>query len=424
MLRKFIKGVQQIGLENTKDRLEYQRALMVNTLTLSIQVFIVALMMVVFGYQLWIHLTIGIASFLALKPTYYLNKIGKFNWAALYLINLCVLGILTASYFAFYDSRFSETENWLCAFIAVSVFLFDGARMRFHFWAITILLLGAKVLKFYILEIPMGQDFVLLLVNTIILCLGLFVFLLIFKYGLRRSLDKLEEADRTKNKLFSIVAHDLRSPFALFETMLEAGKKELITQDQFLELQKNLQQKFEPIKDTVTTLLDWSQVQLNNIEPELVVFQVRSEIERVLSSLEMATSEKKQTVSWKGDFGSIETDVNHFRITIRNIIHNAVKFSPNGSDIEIGCSEDSTHVTLSIKDQGDGMETEKINQILNNKPLMSSRGTSGEKGTGIGLHLAKELLDKNDIKLSIDSKVGVGSVFTLKIPKRIGGGNK
>ena len=265
MFRKFIRSFLRIGLDRTQDRLEYQRVLLVNTLTLVIQGFILVLIGIVIGYQLWTHVLIGIGSFLLLKPTYYLNSIGKYNWAGLYMVNLCVLGILAASYVAFFESRFSETENWLYAFIAISVFLFDGGLMRFHFWLITIEVLLAKVVKFYVLNIPMGQDFVLLLVNSIILSLGLYVFLLIFKFGLRRSLKKLEEADRTKNKLFSIVAHDLKSPFTLFQSMLDASKAEDITPDQFIKMRDGLTEKFQPIRNTVTGLLDWSQIQLNNI---------------------------------------------------------------------------------------------------------------------------------------------------------------
>lgn len=409
MLRAFVRKFQGIGLDRAQNRLEYQRVLLVNTLTLIIQGFIIVLTAIVIGYQLWTHVFIGVLAFLLLKPTYYLNRIGRYNAAALYMVNFCVIGILAASYFAFFESRFSETENWLYAFIAISVFLFDGALMRFHFWLITAELLLAKVVKFVVLQLPMGQDFVLLLVNSIILCLGLFVFLLIFKFGLRRTLAKLEEADRMKNKLFSIVAHDLKSPFTLFEGMLTASKTDLISKDQFLDMQENLRKNFEPLKNTVTGLLEWSQVQLNNIKPHKETFDPRAAIEEVISAMFMLLESKSQNIRVQGDMGVIFTDRNHFMIIIRNILQNALKFSPKGSIVTV----DMESTVIRISDQGDGMEKSKIVAILNNRLLVSSRGTEGEKGTGLGMNLTKELMDRNQISLDIQSTIGVGSTFVL-----------
>ena len=216
MLDRFIKSFLNIGLSQVQDRLKYRRILLVNVLTLVNQGFMLVLVAIVMSYSLWSFVIIGMVSMVMLIPTYYFNYFnyfGRHEVAALYLVNFCVIGVLVTAYFAFYELRLSETENWLCAFIGVSVFLFDGIRMRFHFWWISLALLGMKFLKFYLLDYPMDRAFVLLEVNSIILCLALYLFLLIFKFGLRRSLEKLKEADRMKNKLFSIVAYDLKSPF-------------------------------------------------------------------------------------------------------------------------------------------------------------------------------------------------------------------
>ena len=419
MLDRFIKSFLNIGLSQVQDRLKYRRILLVNVLTLVNQGFMLVLVAIVMSYSLWSFVIIGMVSMVMLIPTYYFNYFGRHEVAALYLVNFCVIGVLVTAYFAFYELRLSETENWLCAFIGVSVFLFDGIRMRFHFWWISLALLGMKFLKFYLLDYPMDRAFVLLEVNSIILCLALYLFLLIFKFGLRRSLEKLKEADRMKNKLFSIVAHDLKSPFVFFETILQSSKTEAISKDQFVEFQGKLQERFEPIKNTVTELLEWAQAQMMDAKTEPVEFNPRDVIDQVPSSLNMLMEKKQLFFKVKGELSTLRMDKNHLTVIIRNLTHNAIKFSRNNTEIVLDLSENEEYHIVSVEDSGVGMTNEKINDILKNNLTQSILGTDGEKGTGIGLNLVKELIDRNNSKLEILSREGVGSKFTLHIPKSL-----
>ena len=137
----------------------------------------------------------------------------------------------------------------------------------------------------------------------------------------------------------------------------------------------------------------------------------------MISSLSPVLTEKNQEVKISGELPQIKTDVNHFQIIIRNLLHNAIKYSPADGKINVQLSDNDTVGYITVSDCGDGMDPDKIRSVLRNQPVISSRGTKGEKGTGIGLNMSKELMDRNGIKLKIDSTIGAGSTFSLTVPK-------
>ena len=150
---------------------------------------------------------------------------------------------------------------------------------------------------------------------------------------------------------------------------------------------------------------------------EPVEFNPRDVIDQVPSSLNMLMEKKQLFFKVKGELSTLRMDKNHFTVIIRNLTHNAIKFSRNNTEIVLDLSENEEYHIVSVEDSGVGMTNEKINDILKNNLTQSILGTDGEKGTGIGLNLVKELIDRNNSKLEILSREGVGSKFTLHIPK-------
>ena len=110
-------------------------------------------------------------------------------------------------------------------------------------------------------------------------------------------------------------------------------------------------------------------------------------------------------------------DENHFKIIIRNLIHNALKFTPHGGQVHIKFEEDNTGLKIKISDSGVGMNSDLVRDIMDKKLIRSTWGTQGEKGTGLGLSLSIELLEKNNGKIEIDSQLLKGTTFIVHLPQ-------
>jgi signal transduction histidine kinase len=109
-------------------------------------------------------------------------------------------------------------------------------------------------------------------------------------------------------------------------------------------------------------------------------------------------------------------DINHFRIIFRNLLHNALKFTPNGGCIEVRYESAADLVQVSVSDTGVGMSQDAIDKVMTKKEVTSATGTMGETGTGLGLHLSLELLEKNKGNLTIRRNEDKGTTFVVSIP--------
>jgi signal transduction histidine kinase len=416
MISKFIHRITRIGLASSIDILLYQRVLLTNSLTLAIIGFCLLLFGISVAFALYIHVIICIATALFVLPVLWLNYRHYFSSASLYLVHFVGLAVFAASYFAFQADRITETENWLYSLLAISVFLFDGKRMTIHFVWFFALICFSKLVKYQIKGWPLDVDFFLMLINVAILCIALFVFLVIFKVGFMRALLNLSEANTSKSKLFSIIAHDIRSPLAVFESLLSLGKQGVISQEQFQKQQEHLFERMLPLRETINGLLHWSQANLDSIQPNPQAFFPKEKFAEVQETLQPLADSKDIDVHVLCEERQVFMDPEHFKIIVRNIYHNALKFSPAESAIYLTCEQRGDWMSISISDSGVGMTKNEIDSLLSGNVLASRSGTHGETGTGIGLSLSLELLRKNGGLLDITSEEGRGTTFIIKIP--------
>lgn len=223
---------------------------------------------------------------------------------------------------------------------------------------------------------------------------------------------ELEDEIDTKNKLFSIIAHDLRSPIGNLYTLLELasefsvqGDKENL--DTFLKVAKASSKSSFELLDN---LLKWAQAQLNAIKVELLEVSLLEKAEKVIGIYANQISEKQLEVKTqikKEDVVLADKPV--LQTVIRNIVSNAIKFSPEKGVIIIHYADK----VLSIKDQGKGMTEEKAAALLSGNFNKSSRGTKGEQGTGLGLSLANDLMRKMGGEIRVESNPNEGASFQL-----------
>lgn len=228
--------------------------------------------------------------------------------------------------------------------------------------------------------------------------------------------NKLKAANATKDKLFSIISHDIRGPLDLFSGLLEYSSDGSLPQAEFLQHQEKVKEKLRGLKQTVNTLLEWARTQLDGVNTVPQSTNINNIVESNLKLYSELIDRKKikikvdiepNTLAW--------VDANHLKVAIRNMIHNSLKFTEEGGWLSICGYNENGKVNVEVKDTGVGMSQEKIESILNKELQSSTSGTSGEMGTGLGLSLSMELLEKNNCTVQIESEPNKGTCISVEM---------
>lgn len=232
---------------------------------------------------------------------------------------------------------------------------------------------------------------------------------------------KLEDLNNTKDKFFSIIAHDLKNPVYSLNSMAQIVAEEYDTMQETekREFVGHIHQSSKHLYSLLENLLTWSRSQRNQIEYQPVEADINSVLGVTIHGMRLATDRKNIQLNEKlGRETTVVTDVNLLNTIVRNILSNAIKFTPKGGKIEIGGSISGDYYMLSIKDSGVGMSSEKLETLFKTGDNKSTPGTENEKGTGIGLIISKEFALKNGGDISVKSTVGEGTTFTISVPLR------
>jgi PAS domain S-box-containing protein len=239
---------------------------------------------------------------------------------------------------------------------------------------------------------------------------------------LRRSEQELREANITKDRFFNIIAHDLKNPFNAiigFSTLL-CDEWNDFDDDDKITMVTAIRQSSEGAYELLMNLLDWSRLRLGTIDYNPATLDINSLIETNISLLKSNADKKNIRLTFEpcADH-QVFADANMLRTVIRNLLSNAIKFTYGFGIIHITTSSDPDHpdmLRLSIADSGVGIAPEKIQTLFALTETRTTAGTGGESGTGLGLILCKEFIDKNNGKIWAESTVGTGSMFHVVIP--------
>ncbi len=232
----------------------------------------------------------------------------------------------------------------------------------------------------------------------------------------KRSVE-LEQLNQVKDKFFSIISHDLRSPINALSAILDMMDNNQIKPEEFSKLNKELRVQFNHTKTLINNLLDWALMQMDKlkIQPEKInISSLAEENFKLLNSLHMKEIKMVNNIP-SGTF--CWGDLNIVNLVLRNLVLNSIKFTENGGSITADAREEGDDIVVSIKDTGIGISTEIQKMIFEKTTGYSTRGTANEKGTGLGLILCKEFVEKNGGKIWLESEVGKGSTFFFTIKK-------
>lgn len=234
---------------------------------------------------------------------------------------------------------------------------------------------------------------------------------------------QLVESNDAKDKLFSIISHDLRSPFQSLLGITSLLKEDFyeLTNDEKLHLIIGLEETSRKTFDLLENLLNLSASRMGKLAFDPLDIDVSEIVTKTLSLHAEQAAGKK--ISLKSNVRSgqfISGDPNMLEIVFRNLLSNAIKYTHEEGEILVDSCDSDGFVCFSIKDNGIGMDKETKANIFNINAVRSQRGTRGEKGTGLGIGLCKEFVDKHNGFMEIESEPGVGTIFRIKLPKNGG----
>lgn len=227
---------------------------------------------------------------------------------------------------------------------------------------------------------------------------------------------QLENLNATKDKLFSIISHDLRSPVASLRALMEIVTKVGLSQEEFVDVTTSLKSNLDSVYEDLDNLLFWAQTQLNGLQAFPEEFDLRQLADDKISLFkDLARIKKITIVNGIPDDTFVLADRNHVSLIFRNLLANAVKFNQPGGLITISASEKANYYEIEVMDSGVGISCEDINKLFNAETHFTKPGTHKEKGVGIGLLLTKEFVESNHGSIWVNSQLGKGTTFTFTL---------
>ncbi|MBN8706655.1 MAG: tetratricopeptide repeat-containing sensor histidine kinase [Bacteroidetes bacterium] len=231
----------------------------------------------------------------------------------------------------------------------------------------------------------------------------------------------LDESNRIKDKLFSIISHDLRGPVSTLQSSLSLMIDKSFNPEEQASVITDLSVQVQSTSDLLNNLLYWSAGQMKGLTVQPAEFNINELLEENFVLFSLAAKRKGihfKFVLYEKPLHVI-ADRNMINLVIRNLVSNAVKFTRSGEMISLDSSMEPGFAKITISDSGIGMSDSQLNKLFQMNEQTSMPGTENERGLGLGLVMVKEFVEKNNGTLSVKSEIGKGSEFTFLLPQRV-----
>jgi signal transduction histidine kinase len=226
----------------------------------------------------------------------------------------------------------------------------------------------------------------------------------------------------TRDKFLSLMTHDLKSAFTGVMGLAElmSAKHQDMSETEFNETITLMNETAQSTYGLLDSFLEWSRLQLGGMVAQPSSFDVHLTAQRTMSLLGANARHKNIALTNTiPEESLVYADVRMVEAILRNLIYNALKFTHRGGTITVTAVEEKNHIRISVSDTGIGISEDDIVRLLQPENEFSTLGTFSEKGTGLGILFCRELAEKNNGTLSIDSEKGKGSTFSFTLPKSL-----
>jgi two-component system sensor histidine kinase/response regulator len=237
---------------------------------------------------------------------------------------------------------------------------------------------------------------------------------------LKKRAEDLNAANNAKDKLFSVIAHDLRHPLADLMTLLELllFDYDRFTKEDIIRCFKEIKDSTDETYNLLQNLLQWARKEMKSLPFKPESFNLDDAINSVIKLFKQSTGKKNINVTFNDGKGlKVFADRNMINAVLRNLMNNAIKFSYNDSNIIVSAIKKKAMVEVQVKDFGSGIKKEHRQALMTESIAISTRGTNNEKGTGVGLNLCRDFISQNKGRLWFESEEGKGSSFYFTVPE-------
>jgi signal transduction histidine kinase len=232
----------------------------------------------------------------------------------------------------------------------------------------------------------------------------------------KRSVE-LERLNQVKDKFFSIISHDLRSPINALSGLLDLIDKGAVTAEELPKHIKELKARFNHTRILLNNLLDWTLLQMDKLNLQATKIDLKNIVDENIQLFGTIPGKEIKLTNEIAPNTIGYADSNTINLVIRNLITNAVKFTNDKGEVRVNATTQGNDWVVSVKDNGVGMPTDVLRILFDKTAPYTTRGTANEKGTGLGLILCKEFVEKNGGKIWVESAEDYGSSFYFTVPK-------
>jgi signal transduction histidine kinase len=223
--------------------------------------------------------------------------------------------------------------------------------------------------------------------------------------------EELQTLNQVKDRLFSVISHDLRSPINDLFLFLQLNPKRVDTSKMI----PTLSNKVFQVQHLLDNLLQWSVTQMKGIKPTLKHIEVYDLVEEICNLYQYITDNQEVIVENQISQNAVAfCDENMLRFVLRNVFTNALKFTPSGKKVIFSAVESENEIEITVQDEGMGMNKSTLVNLFSPN-INSNAGIRGEQGTGLGLMLCKEYVEKNEGKMAIESQEGIGTSVKITL---------
>ena len=228
---------------------------------------------------------------------------------------------------------------------------------------------------------------------------------------------ELTELNSLKNKLFSVIAHDLKSPMYALRNLFRSIQQQDLAANEIKLMIPTVVNELNDTTGLMENLLEWAKSQMQEGPAGKEEVDLSTLASETIRSLQLQAEGKSIEIENKTGQSSLAiTDKDMFKLVLRNLLSNAIKFTPAKGHITVSIYEKTDFVEIAVQDNGVGMSAETLEMIQGNN-YYTTKGTASESGTGIGLLLCNEFLSRNGGEMKIKSEFGKGSIFSFSIPR-------